>query len=549
MRGTREQRMADLMRGYPVWEPQTIWSRFTAAVSCHRNREFLRTDSGRTLTYEQTCERVLRIAAGFSSLGVSAGSFVAVKMSNCLELPLVALALYRLGAVKVAVYAGLGAFETSYVVDTVGAPVLVTNEDLAFFGEEAPASLEHVVTVGDVSVPEGVSSIAFASLEASAQGLIPEDAASSDDVCDIIFTSGTTGDPKGVPLTHDKLLRSSFANIMNRGFEDGRRVFVPLPLLHCYGLVQGMLGVLFVGGCLLLNDCGFDVDASIELMASAAVDDMLCVPIQAEKIIRRLQEVPRDFSSLHAVYCSGAPCPTWVLGAIHEQFGVADIINGYGLTETSGATVQTVPLDSDEVIDTRVGRILPAGCAGLAEYGGNLCECRVVDPVSGAESAPGEVGELWWRGACVADGYFRNPTGSAEAFLDGGWFRSGDLGRIDEAGYVELAGRIKDSYRINGENVSPRFLERIVERCPLIRMAVIQGIPDARLGAVGALFAELFEDTEANRQAVRDFCRANLASHQVPKHYVFLGADEWPRSHTGKIQGFKLQELVTARRT
>lgn len=532
------------MREYPQWEPQTIWECFAATAKRYPARDFIVTDSGRRLSYSQAKECALTIATGLAARGVSTNSMVAVKMSNCAELVLVSLALYRLGAVKAAVYAGLGAYETCFVLNAVGAQMLVTNENVSFFDGERPASLECVVAVGPICAPAGVKTIPLASIMDTVCPL--DDAAAGDahDVCDIIFTSGTTGDPKGVPLTHDKLLRSSFANILNRGFEDGRRVFVPLPLLHCYGLVQGLLGVLFVGGCLIINDAGFKAEKSARLMRESHANDMLCVPIQAEKIVRYLSERPMDFPDLHAVYCSGAPCPTWILGAIHRLLGVADIINGYGLTETSGATVQTVPLDTDDVVDTRVGRILPAGCAGVPEYGGALCECRVVDPESGQDVAPGEVGELWWRGSCVAGSYYGNGDVSQQAFLPDGWFRSGDMGRVDEDGYIELAGRIKDSYRINGENVSPRFLERIIEQCPVVRSAVVVGIPDERLGAVGAAFVELVDDTDAARQAVCDYCRENLASHQVPKHYRFMRSDEWPRSHTGKIQGYKLKELL-----
>lgn len=543
MRGSREQRMAELAREHPVWHPRTIWKLFSDTADRHPDREFLRTDSGRSLRYREARKRALRMAAGFASIGVTAGSHVAVKMSNCIELPIAALALYRLGAVKTAVYAGLGALETAYAIEAVDASVLITNEDLRFFNDREPACLESVVAVGDIHVPHSVSAIPVSDLEAVAPLPFGEGSAPTD-VCDIIFTSGTTGNPKGVPLTHDKLLRSSFANIINRGFEDGRRVFVPLPLLHCYGLVQGMLGVLFVGGCLLLNDNGFDADASIRLLEAGEANDMLCVPIQAEKIVRRLTDAPRRFPDLHAVYCSGAPCPRWVLGAIHAFLGVDDLINGYGLTETSGATVQTVPFDADSVVDTRVGRIMPAGCAGLPEYGGHLCECRVVDQASGQDCPPGQFGELWWRGACVADCYYGNDDAGSNVFLADGWFRSGDLGRIDENGYVELAGRIRDSYRINGENVSPRFLERIIEQCPLVRTAVVIGVPHERFGSVGALFVELAKDTDAHRTAVEAFCRENLASHQIPQHYVYLAADEWPRSHTGKIQNCKLKKIL-----
>ena len=249
-----------------------------------------------------------------------------------------------------------------------------------------------------------------------------------------------------------------------------------------------------------------------------------------------------EFPELHAAYCSASVCPAWIWPGIREVLKVSDVVTGYGMTETCGGAIQTRPFDSDEIRCSRVGVIMQADCAGKAEYDGCLLKYQVVDPKTGELCKPGEPGELWCRGSVVTKGYFNRPEANAKAFTEDGWFKTGDCGYFDENGYLCLAGRIDDMYKINGENVSPKFLEDTVSACPAVSVIAVVGIPDARHGYVGAAFIQLHEDTPENRKAAEQYCQDHLARFQVPKYYVYVTDADWPRTASGKIQKFKLRQ-------
>lgn len=545
MKGTLKDRLEELDRLYPRWEKKTIWEYFLDTAGRFPDREFLAARGRQSYTYRQAREEGIKIARGLLAAGVRPGDHVAVQMENSPEQIFTALAAAAVRAVKIPVNTGLSAVELKFILEQSEADYLITDCELK---DNVP--YDHLKGVIFLSGSGGKPEAAVTGWEeflAAGQKEVLEDTSKElhgDEASDIIYTSGSTKAPKGVVLTHDMLMRSAFASCRNRGFELGRRIYVPLPMFHVYGYVEGLLAAILVGGTVLLRRGKFLAGEALDFMEETRANDILSVPAQMMALINELRERPRKLAHLHAVYCSAAMCPAWIWPAIRETLGVSDVITGYGMTEVCGASMQTAPDDSDEILQTRVGKLLPAGCSGLARFGGYQLAYRVVDRKTQQDCPPGEVGELWCKGAVVTKGYFKRDQANRRVFTDDGWFKTGDCGCFDEKGYLIFAGRVDDMYKINGENVSPQFLEEVLSQCDQIHTVAITGVPDQKHGSVGAAFIQLYEDSPVNREKAESYARAHLAKFQVPKYFIYMKQEDWPRTASGKIQKFHLKEMA-----
>ena len=547
MKGTLKDRLEELDRLYPRWEKKTIWEYFLDTAGRFPDREFLAARGRQSYTYRQAREEGIKIARGLLAAGVRPGDHVAVQMENSPEQIFTALAAAAVRAVKIPVNTGLSAVELKFILEQSEADYLITDCELK---DNVP--YDHLKGVIFLSGSGGKPEVFVTGWEeflAAGQKEVLEDTSKElhgDEASDIIYTSGSTKAPKGVVLTHDMLMRSAFASCRNRGFELGRRIYVPLPMFHVYGYVEGLLAAILVGGTVLLRRGKFLAGEALDFMEETRANDILSVPAQMMALINELRERPRKLAHLHAVYCSAAMCPAWIWPAIRETLGVSDVITGYGMTEVCGASMQTAPDDSDEILQTRVGKLLPAGCSGLARFGGYQLAYRVVDRKTQQDCPPGEVGELWCKGAVVTKGYFKRDQANRRVFTDDGWFKTGDCGCFDEKGYLIFAGRVDDMYKINGENVSPQFLEEVLSQCDQIHTVAITGVPDQKHGSVGAAFIQLYEDSPVNREKAESYARAHLAKFQVPKYFIYMKQEDWPRTASGKIQKFHLKEMARA---
>lgn len=565
MRGSRRERMLALEDKYQRWIPRTIWEQFESTVRQYPNHEFVVMDNGTRITYSECRTMAIRLAAIFQKFGLQPGENVAIKMTNRPETFYCILALSYCGAVCVSVNAAAGPYELTYVANKIHPRFLVCEGIPEFVQIRHEAKPEKIFVLSDYkdagkadidSVSNSCSGIPVVSLKAEMRKpeinlALPIKAFQDPQaLAEIMFTSGSTGDPKGVMLGHDQLLRSGFANALNRGFEDGRRILVLVPHYHCFAYVEGFIAGLFVGATLIFISGKFVASETVELIQKEQIHDILLVPYMAERMVESLEYNSTPLPSLHAIYCAGERANSSLWLKIMKLFDIRDVINGYGMTEICGAAIQNVPGDTPEILSAKVGRILPAGSAGTSEFCGRLISYRVVDPLTGKELELGLVGELQCKGLTVMKGYFGDGKATQEAFSPDGWLKTGDLGYFDEDGYLQLQGRIKNSYRINGENVSPEFIEAIIEKSPDIKKAIVVGVPDERLGEVGALFVELKAVDQSNQALdkakgrVKDFCKRNLARFQVPKYYRFLSGEEWPCTCSGKIQRFKLKEML-----
>lgn len=540
MLGKLEDRLSELNNLYPVWKKETIWKKFAYTASRFPENIFVIQNDNKRYSYADAEKEIYLLVKGFLEIGIKPGDHVAVQLYNSLEMVFTTIALSKIGAVKIPINIAISSNELTYILIQSDSCFLISNYPEQLVNKEMVNGLKGIILTKERCCENIVSAIPWSSVRQKGaragkkllNSILPID---GDSVSDIMYTSGTTGKPKGVILNHDMLMKSAFASCLNRGFEIGRRIYVPLPLFHSYGYIEGLLAAILVGGAIIINDEKFNAEKSLKYMLKHKANDILSVPSQMIGFIKYLKKNPMSLPDLHSVYCSATSCPAWVWSDIKKYLGVDDLITGYGMTEVCGASMQTQPYDSLETISTRVGKILPDGCQ---------IQYKVVDSLTGEICLPGHKGELWCRGDVVTKGYYKNPIANNAYFTDDGWFKTGDVGRFDENGYLDLNGRVDDIYKINGEKVSPKSLEDVIGKCSTVNTVEVVGIPDEKLGAVGVAFIQLHDDTIHNRIITEKFCYENLAYFQVPKYFIYLPCTDWPRTSSGKIQKFKLKKIA-----
>lgn len=370
--------------------------------------------------------------------------------------------------------------------------------------------------------------------------------AEPDDVADIIYTSGTTGSPKGVMLTHDMLLRTAFTSALGRAFEDGRRILFALPMYHVFGYVEGLLSVSFVGGA-IIPQLRFDADAMLDSAERNSASDILAVPAMTLALIDAYRRQARDLSSVRAMLSSGTRAPDRIWGDIDAVLGVEETTTGYGMTEVTASSTVTRPDDPMPRRRATNGRLRDAGPAGDPRLGGRLVEYRVVDPDTGTILPTGSIGELRAKGPGVTAGYFDKPAETTATFDENGWLRTGDLGSIDDDGYVVLAGRLKESYRCGGEQVLPTEIEDLLTRHPDVQQAHVVPVADERMGEVGVAFVTLSPGAAVKPDELIAMCRDGLARFKVPRHLFVIEQEAIPTTASGRARKFLLAEIAKER--
>ena len=550
-----DERRAALERRHGPWERRTLDGMLDAVVAEHPDRPFVLTDEA-TCTYAEIAEWSHRLARGLVARGVAPGERVALVIPNRPELVALLFAIARAGAVAVPVNVALRTRELGSVLRQSQAVAVVAAGqvraiDHAAALEEVAGELEDLrleVTTAPEQRPTAVPldalavdaddelDVALATRATNARaggGRFP---------ATIFYTSGTSGEPKGVVLEHDMLLRSAYGSALTRAFEDGRRILFSLPLQHVFGYVEGLLASMFAGGAVILQEA-FDPHATLAAVERHRANEALFVPTMSLVVVEAAQETDHDLSSLHSVMSAASSAPARLWGQLRERLGLTQLVTGYGMTETSAATTFTRPGDRIDLLVETVGRPKLGGIAGpLAEY-------RTVDPESGEALAPAAEGELAVRGAIVTHGYHDAPEETAAVLGEGGWLRSGDLGRIGLDGYLRLTGRSKDLYRCGSETVMPTEVEsRLTERDDVSQAHVVP-IPHDRMGEVGVAFVVPAAGASPEAADLIEHCRATLARFKVPEHVILIDADELPLTSSGKVRKFLLarrarQELL-----
>jgi fatty-acyl-CoA synthase len=554
------QRRAALAARYPTWVPRTLDAWLAEVAAAHPERPYVLTDEV-TLSYVDVVRQSERIAKGLRALGVRPGDRVALVLANVPEFVPLVFAIWRLGATAIPVNYLFKARELAYVIGQSQCRAVITLSSfrgldyLAALDEIAPAwrrgSFAPFDNLSFVAVLEdGRSDLltldAIADRGAADAAPLPANPVEATDTAVIMYTSGTTGLPKGVIHSHDSLARSGFGGAYHLAFEDGRRILSALPLYHAFALMQGLVAALFVGGA-IVPQLTFDAAQTFAGIERHRASYLMLVPTMGVALLEHPEIDKYDLSSLVAVLMAAAPSPVWTWQSLKDRLGFEEVFTGYGMTEVASATTFTAPDDPLEKVATTVGRPLDAGAAGIAHLGGVIAEYKTIDPLTGADQPPGAEGELCARGPVATSGYYAKPKETADLLLPDGWVRSGDLGRIRADGYIELTGRSKELYKSGGELVSPKEIEELLTAQEAVAQAYVVGVPDERWGEIGCAWIVRTAGASLDEGQVIALAKDRLARFKVPKHVFFLDAAELPTTATGKVQKFQLVAMARRR--
>ncbi len=508
------------------------------AATAERFADQLAVVDGRTqLSYRELFDAARSFGAALVASGVAPGDRVAIWAFNSAEWIIAVLGLFQAGAVLVPVNTRFKGAEAVDILSRSGARVLVTVTD--FLGtdyvamlRDTGADLPDLQTVVVARGPARADTeswdgfLARATDEAWAEVDRRSAAVGPDDPSDILFTSGTTGVPKGVVQTHGRTLLVATDWVAMTGLTAGDRYLMVNPYFHMFGLKAGILASV-AAGATMLPEAAFDVDRTLARVAGEQVTVLPGAPTIYQAILDHPDRHRYDLSSLRVAVTGAADIPVELIRRIHDELPFSVIITGYGLTE-GGTAAATSPGDDIETIATTVGRPRPS------------FELRIVD-AEGHDVPPGEPGEILLRGGSIMSHYLDDPKATAAAVSADGWLSTGDLGVVDSRGCLRIVGRSKDMFIVGGFNAYPAEIENSLLRHPDIQQAAVIGIPDTRLGEVGMAFVVLGPGSSTSGAQIIDWCREQMANYKVPRQVELV--DELPLNATGKV----MKEALRAR--
>ena len=558
MRKSVVERQQALESRHPAWVARTLDQALDEVARTWPDREFIVTDHV-SFSYREVDQWATRLAYGLQHAGIRPGDHVALIMANYPEFVALKFAISRVGATAVPINFLNRRDELAYVLEQSDARCLVTMDSfrnldyLEMLDQLAPGweragggarfpDLERVFVfpTSDRALRPGVRPLAELDSGNAAQMATFADPRAT---ADIIYTSGTTGGPKGVMLTHDMLLRTAYGSAFGRAFEDGRRILFAMPMYHVYGYVEGLLAALMVGGA-VIPQLQFDAAKTLRAVGEHRANDILLIPTMTLSLLDELERQPYELGSLTAMLSSGGKSPPDIWDRIASLFGSIEVTTGYGMTEATASSTVTRPDDPSERLRNSNGRLRDVGVAGDPDNDGKLVVYRVVDSASGAELSRGSLGELRMKGMGVTRGYYNKPAETAAAHDDEGWFRTGDLGILDEEGYITLKGRTKESYRCGGELVLPLEVEQVLATHPAISEVHVVAVPDTRMGEVGIACVVAPSQPQVTEAELIEFCAPRLARFKMPRHVIFIRPEQVPVTATGRPRKFLLAELA-----
>ena len=517
---------------------QTIGDNFDATVARFPDREALvDVAQGARWTWSELKRDVDVAARGFVAAGIEKGDRVGIWAPNCAEWTIVQFATAKIGAILVNINPAYRTHELKYVLGQAGirmivaAPSFKTSDYAAMIEEvrgELPG-LEQVVLIGTDS---------WRDLMAGAERVSPDNLAEiqagldNGDAINIQYTSGTTGFPKGATLSHRNILNNGyFVGELCRYTEEDR-VCIPVPFYHCFGMVMGNLACSTHGAAMIIPAPGFDPAKTLQACQGEKVTSLYGVPtmfIAEWSLFEKGADFGVDMvSSIRTGIMAGSPCPAELMKKVIAS-GIEEMTICYGMTETSPVSTQT---RTDDSFDHKVGTV--------GRVGPHL-EIKVVDPVTGETLPRGEPGEFCTKGYSVMLGYWQEPGKTAEVLDAARWMHTGDLAVMDEAGYLNIVGRIKDLVIRGGENIYPREIEDFLYQHPDIEDVQVIGVPDEKYGEELCAWVKMKAGaTPLDADAVRAFASGKLAHYKIPR-YVML-VDEFPMTVTGKIRKVQMRE-------
>ncbi len=491
--------------------------------------------AGRSYTYDEFGEATDALALALLADGVRVGDRVAIWAPNCAEWMITQYATAKIGAILVTINPAYRTSELEFVLRQSGVSVLISAREFKTSNYAAMITsvrdqltgLRRIVYIGGDfdELLESGAVMDRSRLDSIQLG--------PDQPINVQYTSGTTGFPKGATLSHHNILNNGYFVGEGCDYTEQDVICVPVPLYHCFGMVMGNLAATTHGACIVYPAPGFDPAATLAAVQEYRCTSLYGVPTMFIAELALPNAGDYDLSSLRTGIMAGSPCPVEVMKKVIAEFGMTQVTICYGMTETSPVSTQTGLHDTLEQRTGTVGRTHPH------------LESKVIDPANGLAVPRGEPGELCTRGYSVMLGYWGQPDKTAEVIDAARWMHTGDLAVMDDAGYLNITGRIKDLVIRGGENVYPREVEEFLYTHPDVVDAQVIGVPDTRYGEELMAWVRLRDGAEPlTAAALREFCEGRLAHFKIPR-YVHV-VDEFPMTVTGKVRKVQMREEAVA---
>jgi fatty-acyl-CoA synthase len=504
-------------------------------------------------TWSEYHAEIDRLAAGLFSLGIRPGDRVGIWSPNRVEWCLTQFATARMGAILVCINPAYRVFELEYALNKSACKAIIAAE--RFKSSRYLEMLRRLAPELDHCAPGRLKSEKLPSLEAvirtgseATAGMLNfdtvcgmggqeeyhriqalQDSLSPRDVINIQFTSGTTGNPKGAALTHYNILNNASQVAAGMKLSEQDRLCIPVPMYHCFGMVLGKLACVTQGATAVFPAESFEPAAVLQAVEAERCTALHGVPTMFIAELEHPDFNEFDLSSLRTGIMAGAPCPVKVMEQVISRMNMAGVLIAYGQTECSPVNHMTL---ADDPLEKRVNTVGRAG---------PHLEIKIVDK-DGKTVPIGEKGDICARGYAVMKGYWDDPERTAETVDTDGWLHSGDLGVMDQEGYVQVVGRLKDMIIRGGENIYPREIEEFLLTHPKIQDAMVIGVPDEKYGEEVCVWVVLKEGAELSEDEIRVYCKDHIAYFKVPR-YIRL-VREFPMTVTGKVQKFRMREMM-----
>ena len=528
---------------------KTVWQILAEAADSHPEKQALISHhQNRTLSYKELHEETEKIANGLVNAGLQKGDRIGIWAPNCIEWVLLQFASAKIGAILVTINPAYRKNELKYALNKVQCKILVmasafkTSNYVSMINDIAPGIINE--TGSDLNLQElpNLKSIFIINKDKntkinSFENLVNLEGPSSltdinldpDEDINIQFTSGTTGSPKGATLTHFNIVNNGFFVGEAMRFSNRDILCVPVPLYHCFGMVMGILTCVSHKATIVLPDYSFDPNTCLE-----AIDKYKCTAIHGvPTMFVAMLENPSfnnySFDSLRTGIMAGAPCPIEVMKKVQSNMHVREMTIAYGMTETSPVSFQSATDDPLERRVSTVGKVQPH------------IQVKIIDK-NGKVVARGTKGELCTRGYSVMKGYWDDSEKTNEVLTETGWMKTGDLAIIDDSGYGNIVGRVKDMIIRGGENIYPREIEEFLYTHNSVQDVSVFGLPDKELGEIVVAWIKLKHDNHLKEEDIKNFCKNEIAHFKIPARIKFV--EEFPMTVSGKIKKFEMRDAM-----
>jgi len=520
---------------------ETIGDNLRRIAAAYPGREVLvDVPTGRRWTYARFDSDTDTLARGLIAAGIEAGDRVGIWSPNCAEWVLLQYASAKAGVVLVNINPAYRSHELGYVLRQSGVRMLVSAESFKTSNyramiEEVRGDLDRLESVVYLGSPEWDALMTAAPGGAEGDGQAGDPLAAReaglafDDPINIQYTSGTTGFPKGATLSHHNILNNGLFIGDGCRYTEADRVCIPVPFYHCFGMVLGNLACTTHGACIVIPSPGFEPAAALEAVQRERCTSLYGVPTMFIAELALPDFASYDLSTLRTGIMAGSPCPVEVMKRVVSEMHMAEVTICYGMTETSPVSTQTRADDDMERRVSTVGRVHPH------------VEVKIIDPETGQVAPRGTPGELCTRGYSVMLGYWDDEEQTRGAIDAARWMHTGDLAVMDDAGYLNIAGRIKDMVIRGGENIYPREVEEFLYAHPAIEDVQVIGVPDAKYGEELCAWVKLRPGETLTLEDLRQFCTGKIAHYKIPRYLRITG--EFPMTVTGKVQKYKMREV------